>query len=181
MVKWALVEKCTSSLSRCWELKDSSEIFFYCPGQYLSPHLWASSLRRPTELGTFQIMTLSCQNSSGTGYKMLSRHSCCSSSSTPAEPHHNTGRCSQIASPLPPEAHPLLVVWNWCFGFRCVWVGRWESHWCCSCCYWWLKHEHIHPRSLCSVLVNSKMKCHFFSSFSFFIFCQKSQVQHWYD
>lgn len=84
------------------------EIFFYCPGHYLSPHFWASSLRRPMELGTFQIMTLSCQNSSGTGYKMLSRHSC-SSSSTPAEPHHNTGRCSQIASPLPPEAHPLLV------------------------------------------------------------------------
>lgn len=108
MVKWVLVEKCTSSLSRGWELKDSSEIFFYCPGHYLSPHFWASSLRRPMELGTFQIMTLSCQNSSGTGYKMLSRHSC-SSSSTPAEPHHNTGRCSQIASPLPPEAHPLLV------------------------------------------------------------------------
>lgn len=42
-------------------------------------------------------------------YKIY-RHSCCSSSSTPAEPHHNIGRCSQIPSRLPLEAHRLLVL-----------------------------------------------------------------------
>lgn len=92
--------------------------------------------------------------------------------------HHNTGRCSQILSRLPPEAHRLLVLFENSVLDSDVFElgGENPTDAILSAVDNWLNHEHIHPlRSLCFVLVNSKMQFHLFHVFLFLLHSAKSQ------
>lgn len=89
-------------------------------GQHSSKHLWVI-YAYPTLLEYFGLRCWSVRIPSVMDFPVTVDVQSCCSSSIPAEPHHNTGRCSQIPCRLHPEAHwPAGSVWKWYFWFGCV-------------------------------------------------------------
>lgn len=170
MVKWIVVEQCTGSLFDFgnWKILLNSSVLAWAN---TCPCISVSSLYRQPEFGTFHFMMPLKRAAKCFCRKHTDIVVVCSSS-TPTEPHHNIGRCSQIPSRLPREAHRLLILFkNGALDLDVFELGceNPADAVMMSAVDDWLKQEHMYA----CIPYSPLMCCTFFF---FFLFCHKTNT-----